>query len=128
MLHPTPSNRLTFASLPHDLHDDATCTTRCRSSTNFKAKLENPSLTCFMTKQVTGCRHVSSHHLHPLIGLEAQTDKTSSHLVLRPKSRNYCGNFEAQITKPSTLVLRPKPRSCHIGFEAKSLTKRRHRF
>jgi hypothetical protein len=30
-------------------------------------------------------------------------------LVLRPKTRNYHGDFEAQITKPELPVLRPKP-------------------
>jgi hypothetical protein len=32
-------------------------------------------------------------------------------LVLRPKPRKRCGDFEAQITKPKLLVLRPKPRN-----------------
>jgi hypothetical protein len=30
-------------------------------------------------------------------------------MVLRPKLRNRCGDFEAQITKPELLVLRLKP-------------------
>jgi hypothetical protein len=60
-----------FASLPRDLYDDATCTTRRRSFTSFEAKLENPSLTCFVMKQATGCQRVSSHRLHPLIDFEA---------------------------------------------------------
>jgi hypothetical protein len=30
-------------------------------------------------------------------------------MVLRPKSRNHRGDFEAQITKPELPVLRPKP-------------------
>jgi hypothetical protein len=29
-------------------------------------------------------------------------------LILRPKSRNYRGDFNAQITKPQLPVLRPK--------------------
>jgi hypothetical protein len=49
-------------------------------------------------------------------------------LVLRPKPRNHHGDFDAQITKPSTLVLRPKPRNHHCGFEAKPLTNYRYRF
>jgi hypothetical protein len=40
-------------------------------------------------------------------------------LVLGPKPRNGCGDFKAQITKPSTSVLRPKPRNRTISFEAK---------
>jgi hypothetical protein len=44
------------------------------------------------------------------------------------QTKNCRGDFEAQITKPSTLVLRPKPRNCRSGFEAKPLTNRRHRF
>jgi hypothetical protein len=73
------------------------------------------------------------------------------HLVLRPKLRNHRGDFEIQITKPSTLrlglkprnrhdnfdvqiikpltlVLRPKPRNCRSGFEVKPLTNYRHQF
>jgi hypothetical protein len=70
-----PSNRPSFASLSRDLCDDAICTTHRRSSASFEAKLGNPSLTCFMMKQAIGCRRMSSHHLHPLISFEAQTDK-----------------------------------------------------
>jgi hypothetical protein len=40
---------------------------------------------------------------------------TSSHLVLRPKPKNCCGDFETQIIKLLTLVLRPKPRNRHSG-------------
>jgi hypothetical protein len=35
--------------------------------------------------------------------------QNEAHLVLRPKPRNHCGDFEAQITKPELTVLRPKP-------------------
>jgi hypothetical protein len=35
--------------------------------------------------------------------------QTKARLVLRPKPRNYHGDFEAQITKPELPVLRPKP-------------------
>jgi hypothetical protein len=73
--HPTPLDRSSFASLPRDLRDDATCTTRRRSSASFKTKLGNPMPTCFVTKQAAGCRCMSSHRLHPLIGFEAQIDK-----------------------------------------------------
>jgi hypothetical protein len=44
--------------------------------------------------------------------------QTSFHLVLRPKPRNHYDDFEAQITKQSTMVLRPKPRNCRGDFEA----------
>jgi hypothetical protein len=73
--HPMLSNWLSFTSLPRDHHDDATCTIHHRSTASFEAKLWNPSPTCFMTKQATGCRHMTSHHLHPLISFEAQTKK-----------------------------------------------------
>jgi hypothetical protein len=58
---------------------------------------------------------------------EAQITKPST-LVLRPKPRNHHSDFEAQITKPSTLVLRTKPRNRRSGFEAKPLTNHRNRF
>jgi hypothetical protein len=35
--------------------------------------------------------------------------QTEAHLVLRPKPRNRCGDFEDQITKPELPVLMPKP-------------------
>jgi hypothetical protein len=37
--------------------------------------------------------------------------QTEAHMVLRPKPRNYRGDFEAQITKPKLPILRPKPGS-----------------
>jgi hypothetical protein len=65
----------------------------------LREKLENPSLTCFMTKQSARCWRVPSHRLHPLIGFEAQTDKPpptwfwgpnqeTITVILRPKSQN----------------------------------------
>jgi hypothetical protein len=48
---------------------------------------------------------------------EAQITKPST-LVLRHKLRNRHDDFEAQITKLSTLVLSPKLRNCHDNFEA----------
>jgi hypothetical protein len=65
----------------------------------FEAKLGNPTPTCFTMKQATGCRRVSSHRLHPVIGFEAQTDKPpptwfwgpnqeTVMVILRPKSPN----------------------------------------
>jgi hypothetical protein len=35
--------------------------------------------------------------------------QTEACLILRPKLRNRCGDFEVQITKPELPVLRPKP-------------------
>jgi hypothetical protein len=58
--------------------------------------------------------------------------QTEACLILKPKSRNRHGNFEAQINKPELSVLRPKPKNppplwfCGsikkptTGFEAKS--------
>jgi hypothetical protein len=88
------------------------------TSTNFEAKLENPSLTRFMSKQATRCRHVSSHHLHPPIGFEAQTDKPpptwflgpnqeTVMVILRPKSPNQRPWFWDPNQETVTLVLRP---------------------
>jgi hypothetical protein len=63
-----------------------------------------------------------SQRFHPLIGFEAQTYKPPLTSFWGPKPRNRCGDFEAQITKPSTLVLRHKLRNHCSGFEAKPLT------
>jgi hypothetical protein len=96
--HLMPSNRPSFTSLSRDLCDDAMCTIRRRSSTSFEEKLGKPSPTCFVTKQAARYRHVSSHHLHLLIGFEAQTNKPpplgsevkpkTVTVILRPKSPN----------------------------------------
>jgi hypothetical protein len=48
--HPTPLNRPSFSSLPHDPHNDALCTIHRHSSANFEAKLGNPRPTCFALK------------------------------------------------------------------------------
>jgi hypothetical protein len=69
------SNRPFFASLPRDLYDDATCTIHRHFFTKFEVKLGNPSPTCFTMKQAVGCRRVSPHRLHLVIGFEAQIDK-----------------------------------------------------
>jgi hypothetical protein len=45
--HPMPSNRPSPASLPHDLRDDATYTTRRCSFTSFEVNLGNHNPTCF---------------------------------------------------------------------------------
>jgi hypothetical protein len=59
-------------------------------------------------------------------------------LVLKPKLRNYRGDFEVQIIKPDLPILRPKPEetiatdfkakpgeNVTTGFEAKPLINRR---
>jgi hypothetical protein len=102
-----------------------------RASTSLEARLKNPSLTCFMMKQATGCpMHVltSFSSTHWFWGANWQI---SSHLVLRPKPRNRCSDFVGQITKPHLPFLRMKPgnpsewfwgqttRTVATGFEAK---------
>jgi hypothetical protein len=54
--------------------------------------------------------------------------KPTNHMVLMPKPRNCRSDFEAQITKPSTLVLSSKPRNRRSGFEVKPLTNYPHPF
>jgi hypothetical protein len=104
VLHLEPSNRLSFASLPCDLHDDATCTTRRCSFTSCEAKLENPNATCFTTMQVVGCRRVSSHRLHPFIDFEVQSNKPPSIWFWSSNQQNIDTDFEAQTGKPTLLV------------------------
>jgi hypothetical protein len=80
-----------------------------RASTSLEARLKNPSSTCFMMKQATGCpMHVltSFSSTHWFWGANWQI---SSHLVLRPKPRNRCSDFVGQITKPHLPFLRMKP-------------------
>jgi hypothetical protein len=108
----------TLASLPHDLRDDATCTTRRRSFAIFEAKQGNPSLTCFTMKQATGCRCVFSQHLHPLISFEVQIDKSpptwfwcanqqTIAVILMPKSPNHQPWFWGPNQETIAVALRP---------------------
>jgi hypothetical protein len=106
MLHLTPSNQPSYAALPRDLRDDATCTTHHHSFASFEAKLENPSPSCFPMKQAAGYQCVSSHHLHSLISFEAQTDKPPPL------------GFEAQTKKPSQWFWGPNYQTVDLGFEA----------
>jgi hypothetical protein len=103
-----PSNWLSFASLPCDLHDDATCTTRHRSSASFEAKLGNPNLTFFVMKQAARWWCVSSHRLHMLISFEAQTDNPPPTWFWGPNQETVAVIWWA-FTKPQLPVLRPKP-------------------
>jgi hypothetical protein len=91
------SNRPSFASLPHDLRGDATCTTSRHSFIGFEAKLENSKPTCFTVKQAAGCRRSSSHCPH-LLGFDAQTKKIVA-IILKPKLSNCSTSFEAQTEK-----------------------------
>jgi hypothetical protein len=92
-----PSNRPSFASLPHDLRGDVTCTTSRHSFIGFEAKLGNSKPTCFTVKQAAGCRRSSSHRPH-LLGFDAQTKKIVA-IILKPKLSNCSTSFEAQIEK-----------------------------
>jgi hypothetical protein len=94
------------------------CTTHRCSSTSSKAKLGNPSPTCFAMKQAIGCQHVSSHHPYLLIGFEAQTDKPPPTcfwgpnqlivmVILSVKSPNRSYRFGGPNWKPERVVLRP---------------------
>jgi hypothetical protein len=95
------------------------CTTRRCSSTSFEGKLGNPSLTCFVMKEATGCRCVSSHHFHLLIGFEVLTDKLPPTwfwgpkqetvvVILYPKSPN-CRLWSWGLNQETvTVILRPK--------------------
>jgi hypothetical protein len=85
----------------------ATCTTRRRASASLQARLGNPSQTCFHAKQAARSRRVSHADLPPsVLWCNRQTEAC---LVLRPKPKNYHGDFDAQITKPELPVLRSKP-------------------
>jgi hypothetical protein len=55
-------------------------------------------------KQAIGCRRVSSHHLHPLIGFEAQTDKPPPTWFLGPNQETVM------------VILRPKSPNCSYLF------------
>jgi hypothetical protein len=84
------------------------CTTRHYSFANFEAKLGNTSPTCFVTKQATGCRHVSSYRLHPLISFEAQIDKP-------PPTWFWGSNQEL-----SRWFWGPNHQTINLGFEAQT--------
>jgi hypothetical protein len=116
-MQPVASTRPASVCLRRNLRDGATCTTHSRASASLQARLGNPSQTCFDTKQAARSRRVSRADLTPSVLWRNR--QTEAHLVLRPKSRNRRGDFdapnhqtraagfEAQTRKPSTtLVLR----------------------
>jgi hypothetical protein len=129
MMHPTPSNQLSFASLPCDLHDDATCTTRHRSSPVLRQNWDTlawlasrwsmlPDVdmrphTIFICTLFLRCKPTNL----PPLGFEVQTNKAS---------RWFCGtnhhtiaaSFEVQIGKHKRLVLRPNHQTIATSFEA----------
>jgi hypothetical protein len=103
-MQPVASTRSYSVCLRRNLRDGATCTTRRRASASLQARLKNPSQTCFHAKQAARSRRVSHADLLPLILWRNR--QTETHLVLRLKSRNHRGDFEAQIIKPELSVLR----------------------
>jgi hypothetical protein len=82
-------------------------------------------------KQVTGCRYVSSHCLHPLIGFDVQTvtnllpfgfeaqTKNPSQWFWGPNHQTVDIGFEAQTKKPSLWFWDPNHQIIATGFEAK---------
>jgi hypothetical protein len=75
----------------------------CHVPASLEARLGNPSLTRCQARQPKACP-VSSSSSHQFWRCNQHI---ISHLVLRPKPRNYRGDFVGQITKPHLLVLRP---------------------
>jgi hypothetical protein len=71
------------------------------------SKLGNSSSTHFQANQAARSRRVS-HAVFILPSVLWCNQQTTTHLVLRPKPRNCCGDFVGQITKPQMPVLRPK--------------------
>jgi hypothetical protein len=106
LTQPIASIRLSLAFTQCNLRDDAMCTTRRYASTSLRARLRNPSATYFQAKQVIRSQRVSRTVL--TLSVLWHNRQTKAYMVLRPKPRNYRGDFEAQITKPELSVLRPK--------------------
>jgi hypothetical protein len=116
------STRPSSTSTQCNHHDDVTCTTRRHGSSSLEVRLGNPSLTCFMSKQVS--RAEASHQILTRIprrppsidfmtqltnrsplGFESQTKKPLR-WFWDPNHQTGSAGFEAQIGKPSTLILR----------------------
>jgi hypothetical protein len=85
-MQPDTSTRLSSALTPHDLHDDATCTTRSCASTSLEARLENPSPIGFQVKQAARSRRVFHADLPPSVLWHNR--QAEARLILRPKSPN----------------------------------------
>jgi hypothetical protein len=78
----------------------------CCASTSLKARLGNPSPTCFLVKQTARSRCVS-RVVFILPSVLWCNRQTIAHIVLRSKPRNCHGDFVVQITKLQQPVLRP---------------------
>jgi hypothetical protein len=128
--HLTPSNRPSFASLPRDLHDDATCTTHRPPSLILRQNWETlawlalhrskPSDVDTCPHTVFICSSVLSHkpiNLLPL-GFEVQTMKPSQ-WFWGPNHQTVDLCFEAQTKKPSRWFWGPNHKTIATSFEAK---------
>jgi hypothetical protein len=107
LTQPVASIHPSSTCLRRNLRNDVTCTTCHRASASLQATLGNPSQTCFHTKQAARSQRVSRADLALLVLWRNR--QIEACLVLRPKTRNCRGDFEAQITEPKLPVLRPKP-------------------
>jgi hypothetical protein len=98
-----------------NLHDGATCTTRCRTSAGLEARLENPSPTFFHTKQAARSRRMSYvvASFHRFWGT---TDK--------PKPAWFWGTNQETVT----VILRHKSLNHNCRFWGQTGRNRRHRF
>jgi hypothetical protein len=92
-MQPVASTRPSSTCLRRNLRDGATYTTYRRTSVSLQARLENPSQTCFHMKQAARSQRMSRADLPPSVLWRNR--QTEAHLVLRPKSRNCRGDFEA---------------------------------
>jgi hypothetical protein len=108
------SIHLFSAFIRRNIHDDTTCTTRRYAFISFEGRLKNPKQTCFAPKQATRSRHVSRVDLAPSVLWCNQ--QTESRLILRSKSKNRRGYFEAQIIKLELPVLMTKSENCRPWF------------
>jgi hypothetical protein len=109
-----------LASLPHDLRDDATCTTRRRSSTSFEANWETLARLVFRWSKpldldmcpspCSSCRFCGTADNHSPLDFEAQTKKPSW-WFWGPNHQTTAVGFEAQIGKPDDLGFEAQPRN-----------------
>jgi hypothetical protein len=87
------SIRLFLTCIRRNLRDGTACTTHRRVSASLQVRLRNPSQTCFHMKQTTRSRRVSHADLPPsVLWYNRQTEV---YLILRPKSKNRHGDFDA---------------------------------
>jgi hypothetical protein len=105
-MQPIASIHLSLTSSSHDLCDDATCTTRHRSFTSFEANWETLA---WLASRWNKPLDFDASRAVLLSSILCRNQQTIARLVLRPKSRIRCGDFETQITKLQLPVLRLKP-------------------